>query len=78
MPRLIHLTFFALPGTAASLRRGGCCGAYLMLARSFDRASKSTIDASVGAQEFVDAIRDATRNFYRAPKVLAASTFAPA
>ena len=42
----------------------------LMLARSFDRASKSTIDASVGAQEFVDAIRDATRNFYRAPKVL--------
>ena len=49
-----------------------------MLARSFDRASKCIIDASVGAQEFVDAIRDATRNFYRAPKVLAASMFVPA
>ena len=37
-----------------------------MLARSFDRASKSTIDASVGAQEFVAAICDgsvANRDF---------------
>ena len=49
-----------------------------MLARSFNRASKSTIDASVGVQEFVDAIRDTTRNFYRAPKVLATSTFVDA
>ena len=39
-----------------------------MLARSFDRASKSTIDASVGAQEFGDAIRDATRKFTAHPK----------
>ena len=41
-----------------------------MLARSFYRASKSTIDANVGVQEFVYAIRDTTRNFYRALKVI--------
>ena len=46
-----------------------------MLARSFDRASKSIIDASVGAQKIVSAIRDVRLPIYRAPKVLAAPTF---
>ena len=49
-----------------------------MLARSFDRASKSTIDASVGAQEFVTVICDAPRKFCHSPNGLAASTFARA
>lgn len=46
-----------------------------MLARSFDRASKRIIDASVGAQKIVSAIRDVRLPIYRASKVLAASTF---
>ena len=46
-----------------------------MLARSFDRASKSIIDASVGAQKIVSAIRDVSLPIYRASKVLAAPRF---
>ena len=49
-----------------------------MLARSFNRASKSTIDASVGVQELGHTIRDATGPSFRAPKVLAALTFVDA
>ena len=46
-----------------------------MLARSFNGASKSAIDASVGVQETVSTIRGVRLPIYRAPKVLAASTF---
>ena len=49
-----------------------------MLARSFHRASKSIIDASVGVQEFIAAICDEPRKFCHALNGLAASTFARA
>ena len=46
-----------------------------MLARSIHRASRSIIDASVGAQEIVSAFRDVRLLFYSRPKVTAASRF---